>query len=331
VWFEKLTGFQEESPEQVYKNISIDGKLLKSHINGKEYAYGLLETPNLAELRKRANYSTNLTKKTSICELVADVQQLHNEESNTDSLFQVASQFNLLEMVSPEVTPEEGVEGYEDDFTQGPACAIAAGAGTIYRNYFVDVNGKLGQTYNNQIDCLADIGIKLGNSNNSLWEMKNGYALVSKEGLITINNKIISSSKSEVDELRKMLRIGIQWGTEITLNDCKHTVSQVYCSALPIGYLQYPLELWDSFAKVILEALYEATICVGILNFRKTGNNKVYLTLVGGGVFGNKTEWIIDAIKRSLNLYSHTGLDIIIVSHKYSNLHVKELIDEIRS
>ena len=327
MWFEKLTGFPEESPEQVHKNISIDGKLLKSHINGKEYAYGLLETPSLAELRKRATYNTNFTKTTSIHEVVADVQQLHTEKSNTDSLFQVASQFNLLEMVSPDVTPEEGVDGYEYDFTQGPACAIAAGAGTIYRNYFVDVNGQVGQTYNNQIDCLLDIGIKLGNSNNSLWEMKNGYALVSKKGLIKINNKISSYSKSEIDELRKMLRIGIQWDTEITLDDSKHTVSQIYCSALPIGYLQYPLELWGSFAKIILEALYEATICVGILNFRKTGNNKVYLTLVGGGAFGNKTEWIIDAIKRSLNLYSHTGLDIIIVSHKYPNSHVKEIIN----
>ncbi len=327
MWFEKLTGFLEESPEQVHKNISIDGKLLKSHINGKEYAYGLLETPSLAELKKRANYNRNFTKTTSIREVVADVQQLHTEKSNTDSLFQVASQFNLLEMISPDVTPEDGVDGYEYDFTQGPACAIAAGAGTIYRNYFVDVNGKVGQTYNNQIDCLADMGRKLGNSNNSLWEMKNGYALVSKEGLIKINNKISSYSKLEIDELRKMLRIGIQWDTEITLDNSQHTVSQIYCSALPIGYLQYPLELWANFAKIILEALYEATMCVGILNFRKTGNNKVYLTLVGGGAFGNKTEWIIDAIKRSLNLYSHTGLDIIIVSHKYSNSYVKEIIN----
>jgi hypothetical protein len=39
-------------------------------------------------------------------------------------LFQVASQFNLLEMVSFSVTPEQGVTGYESHHTQGPAGAV---------------------------------------------------------------------------------------------------------------------------------------------------------------------------------------------------------------
>lgn len=47
------------------------------------------------------------------------------------SLFQVASQFNVLEMVSPDVGPEAGVTIYENDHTQGPACAIACPAGTV--------------------------------------------------------------------------------------------------------------------------------------------------------------------------------------------------------
>ena len=46
---------------------------------------------------------------------------------------------------------------YENDLTQGPACALATGAATVYRNYFVHVNGKSGQTTNNQINTLIDI------------------------------------------------------------------------------------------------------------------------------------------------------------------------------
>ncbi len=38
MWYEKLTGFREESPEQVRENISVNGDLLKSHINGMEYS-----------------------------------------------------------------------------------------------------------------------------------------------------------------------------------------------------------------------------------------------------------------------------------------------------
>jgi len=326
MWFEALTGFREESPKQVRENMSVDGNLLKSHINGKEYVCGLLETPSLAELRYRVNHSKNNSGKISVREIIANVQQLHIDESNAGSLFQVASQFNLLEMVSPDVTPEHGVGRYEHDRTQGPACAIAAGAGTIYRNYFVNVNGEQGQTSENQIDCLADIGTKLGNSDNHLWEMRNGYALASEEGLTEITNKIKSASESEIDGLRKLLRIGIQWNTEVTLSNSKHTVTQAYCSALPVAYSQQSSERWASFAQIILEASYESTICTGILNSMKTGNSKVYLTLIGGGAFGNERTWIINAIKRSLELYQHIDLDVVIVSHGYSNSHVQELI-----
>jgi hypothetical protein len=58
----------------------------------------------------------------------------------------------------------------------------------------------------------------------------------------------------------------------------------------------------------------------------KTGNNKVYLTLIGGGAFGNEGTWITNAIKRALELYRHIELDVVIVSHGHSNSHVQELI-----
>jgi len=44
----------------------------------------------------------------------------------------------------------------------------------------------------------------------------------------------------------------------------------------------------------------------------------LYLTLIGGGAFGNERPWILNAINRSLNLYKHAGLDVIIVSYGHS-------------
>ena len=211
MWFETLTGFPEESPQQVRENITVDGQALTSHVNGKVLVYGQLETPTLAELRERVHASGHTSGKISVREVVANVQHLHTNVSNAGSLFQVASQFNLLEMVSPNVTPERGVGIYEHDRTQGPACAIAAGAGTIYRNYFAIVNGQTGQSANNQIDCLADIGAALGNTESRLWEMRNGYALASQGGLAEIAHRLQASSESELDRLRQLLRIGIQW------------------------------------------------------------------------------------------------------------------------
>src|SRR5262249_8695313 len=156
-------------------------------VNGRTFVCGELETPSLAELRRRVKSRGNLGKLAGR-EAVANVGHLHASESNANSVFQVASQFNLLEMVSPSITPEHGVEIYEKHHTQGPACAISAGAGTIYTNYFAPVNGQVGQSARNQIDCLKDVGLALGNSRGRLWEMRNGYALLSGEGLRLIAN-----------------------------------------------------------------------------------------------------------------------------------------------
>lgn len=328
MWFETLTGFTEESPQQVRANLTVDGNALKSRVNGKVLICGELETPSLAELRGRVRSGGHNLGKILVREVVADVKQLHADESNSGSLFQVASQFNLLEMVSPSVTPEHGVGIYENDRTQGPACAVAAGAGTIYRNYFASVNGETGQSAGNQLDCLADVGKALGNSESRLWEMRNGYALASHSGLVEISNRLRAASESELDELRRLLRIGIQWNTQVTLNDSEHRVSQAYCSALPVAYSQHPPSLWAKFARLVLEASYEATICAAILNSVRNGNNRLFLTLLGSGAFGNETDWIIGAIKRALNLYKHADLDVAIVSYGSSKHYIRQLVNQ---
>ena len=137
-------------------------------------------------------------------------------------------------MVSPSVTPESGIGTYENDRTQGPACAIACGAGTIYRNYFAEVNGRVGQSAHNQIDCIHDLGIALGNSDGRLWEMRNGYALASADGLRMISERLSNGDESDRDTLREKLRIGIHWDTQVTIGEASHTVTQAYCSALPV-------------------------------------------------------------------------------------------------
>jgi hypothetical protein len=327
-WFEVLTGFREKSPSQVRKNITVEGDTLTSLVNRKAFTCGRLEIPSLGELRNRVGCSRHTIGRLSVREVVADVLELHANASNAGCLFQVASQFNLLEMLSPKVTPERGVGIYENDFTQGPTCAIAAGAGTIYRNYFAIADGHVGQSARRQIDCLADIGIALGNFEERLWEMKNGYALALREGLIEISKRLDASSETELDQLRQLLRIGVQWNTQVTIEDSKHTVTQAYCSALPVAYSNHSPDLWEDFARLVLDASYEATICTAILNSLSTGNNRVYLTLLGGGAFGNKINWITEGIKRALKLYEDWNLEVAIVSHGSSKQHVRQLVDQ---
>ncbi|PSB39339.1 hypothetical protein C7B81_01445 [Aphanothece cf. minutissima CCALA 015] len=328
MWFEALTGLAETSPQDVRQQISLEGECLRSHANGRILVCGRLETPSLAELRERVASIGYPSGKLTVRELVANVQHLHADELNANALFQVASQFNLLEMVSPDVTPERGVGIYEHDHTQGPACAMAAGAGTIFRNYFADVNGQTGQSADNQLDCLADLGIALGNAEGRLWEMRNGYPLASQAGLVEMAERLTSADEAERDGWRQLLRIGIQWRTQVTLKECTHLVSQAYGSALPVAYSRHPSNLWAPFARLILEASYEATICTAILNSAQHGSNRLFLTLLGGGAFGNESDWILAGIQRALNLYRNVDLDVAIVSYGASRPPVRRLASQ---
>ena len=47
-WFTKLTGIEEESPEQVRRELFIEGDQIVCP-DGKRFAFGRLETPELAD------------------------------------------------------------------------------------------------------------------------------------------------------------------------------------------------------------------------------------------------------------------------------------------
>jgi hypothetical protein len=333
MWFAELTGFAEDSASIYARLCYVDGVLV-NQLTGQRLICGELSTPSLAQLRAAAakdllaGVSAAPADGLQLSECVADVQQLHRDPANAGALFQVASQFNLLEMVSPVVSPENGISDYQYDRTQGPACAIACGAGTIYRNYFVEIAGKPGQTRHRQLDMLADIGQALGNQHASLWRMQNGYALPTTHGLSQVDELLRNCDAQQLDTLRALLRIGLQRHTQVTLPNCSHLVTQAYCSALPVAYCAFDSALWARFARLVLDAAYEATLAAAVVNARQTGHNKVYLTLLGGGAFGNKTEWISSAMLRALALYRAAPLNVQVVSYGCSKPEVRQLIED---
>ena len=327
MWFQNLTGFQEEHPEQVRINLELEGEYVYSKVNGKKYKHGRLEIPMLSELIQTCPNPNDYSNNISINEAIGNVQDFHVGYEN--AMFQAASQFNLLEMVNPDVTPEMGVSIYELDFTQGPACAIACGAGTIYRNYFVPIENQIGQTKTKQVDCLDEIGKALNNSELQLWKMRNGYAFLENEGLKTISDCLTKLSDEAYQKLKGKLKIGLQWNTEVTVKHGGHLVSQAYCSALPIGYGNIPVEKWKEFATLILDAAYEATFYAALRNYEITGNENLFLTLVGGGVFGNPQQWIFNAIAKSILKFRSTPLKVKVVSYGKSNLELRSFLEEL--
>jgi hypothetical protein len=243
----------------------------------------------------------------------------------------VASQFNLLEMVSPTITPEQGVTRYQHDHTQGPACAIAAGAATIYRNYFAPVDGGDGQTWERQFDGLVDLGEAIGGALNlpvaALWSMQNGYALCTRAGLDAIAEYLDALQPEQVDTLRGKLCIGMHRDVEVTDAAGAHRplVSQAFCSALPVAYIRVPASHWEPLASLVLEAAYEATMLAGVLNAQRGASNVVLLTLLGGGAFGNQDKWIHAAITRALMIMREADLDVRLVSYGTPSVEITQL------
>jgi hypothetical protein len=324
-WFERITGFKESGYDETRDRLSIVDGRLHSSGSSRTWGVGRLETPSLAGLRQRTAGLRHDQGNTLVSVVRGDVRRMHSDPANVGALFQVASQFNLLEMVSDAVTPEQGVTRYQWDGTQGPACAMAAGAGTIYRNYFAHVGGQSGQREDRQIDCLQDIGQALGNDQGRLWRMRNGYCLTTEAGLATVDEQLAAMDEAQLDDLRGRLRIGVHWDVEVTDEGAGHRVSQVYCSALPVSYnrIRRP-ESWARFASLVLEAAYEATLLAALLNRREFESPVVYLTLLGGGAFGNDWSWISRALRRAVLSVQGAGLEVRIVSYSTPS---RDLVD----
>ena len=151
-----------------------------------------------------------------------------------------------------------GISIYVYDKTQGPACSIACGPGTAYRNFCVDVRGERGQRRDRQINNLADVSNFLGNEKDRYFQVRNGYVFAEDAGLEALN-KILETKDG--DEIGQQLRIGVQSDTQVTscswgseeVKDATQTVTQVFGSALSVAYSGNPPHLW-SFAQLAAPA-----------------------------------------------------------------------------
>lgn len=350
-WFSLLFGFSEASWAEVERWLAVvpseggSGHQLVSRVNGASYSVGTFSTPMLREMRSRVD-EFSLPGRLTVTNECGDVAAKHGE--NMYSTFQVASQFNCLEFAEPLVVPEDGVTGYSRDRTQGPACSIACGPATVYRNNFVqlmrvdEIEGGYisqqgcrtlevphrGQTRGRMINNLVNVSKVLGNLHGSMFAVQGGYTQ-SDESRLAVLNATISKLQAEgsSDDVRAALRVGVHedvqvtssnWGQQLLGEGC--TVTQVFGSACAVSYsVGTKLESWEQFAILILEASYEATLCAALLTAQRhpaePGARRVFLTSLGGGVFGNPMEWIVAAMRRACDRYKDYDLDVRVVTY----------------
>lgn len=341
-WFTQLFGFKEGKYEDTQQRLQLkpgpDGRHTIEGENGRVYKVGRFWTPSLAELEEEASRKGGmqaLAGKLRVRNVLGDVSGKHAEAENLHATFQVASQFNCLEFVGPNVKPEHGITGYMNDRTQGPACSITCGPATAYRNYFAEVDGAIGQRADRQIDNLRDVSAKIGNvPDGRYYRVIGGYTMAETEGLRRMSKHMNSLSKEQFNEIRRSLRIGVQEDVQVTatnwgrnqLKHDDHTVTQVFGSACSVSYSRNSPDVWAPFGRMVLSASYEATLWVTLLSALRHGGNdpklktcpgprRVYLTCLGGGVFGNPMEWITDAMEEAFSKFENVDLEVCIVTY----------------
>lgn len=327
-WFERLFGFEEGDWASTQRAFHLEGSRLRSRVNGRTFAIGTFSTPSLAWLRAQTDGAA-AGRLELRHEVIGDVLELHARPENRDAVFQVASQFNCLEFAGPEVVPEDGVTGYAFDPTQGPACSLAAAAATVVRNYFADVGGVPGQTRERQLDNLDALAQQLG-ERGAYWDVVNGYTR-SDEARLERLRAVLDGRDREA--LLGAVKVGLHRDVEVTFAT-RYTepaepthVTQVFCSALSCGYTRVGLDHWEPLATLVLDAAYEATLRAAVL----AGQRRVWLTLLGGGAFGNRREWITSAIGRALARMERVDLEVCMAHHRGRSAIVEAEIDRARA
>jgi hypothetical protein len=134
---------------------------------------------------------------------------------------------------------------------------------------------------------------------------------------MAIDTHLRTADGATVDALRALLRVGLHWQVEVTdaPGPVRPAVSQAFCSALPVSYTRIAAAPWAAFARLVLEAAYEATLLAGVLHAQRGGSNVVLLTSLGGGAFGNDEHWIDAAMRRALERAVDCDLDVRLVSY----------------
>jgi nicotinic acid mononucleotide adenylyltransferase len=360
-WFSEVFGFDETSfvSQKGSFNVKKNPKPTESEhilmtVKGTEIDIGVFRYMSVEDLLKTATSNPSAMsvfgfdqKNLKYFTMTSPAHVVHMTPGYSGSIFQVASQFNALEMASPELTPQQGITNYWNDKTQGPACAMVCPLGTLYRNYFcmpdtgnpledksVNGNPQTGTpaggkgTGNNQINTLTDLE-KVDKCFENLT-FRNGYIFVNDKAQLDAINKYLSTPDNFWKAMMAIKYV-IQEDTpvvDVTTSGGKildQIVSQIYCSAYPVAYstsgtTNVPDTSAADYAllsSMILHAVYYSTLAYAVTRITPDETRKkVFLTKVGGGVFGNDVSLIDNAIYNALRHFTAYPIDVYIVDYK---------------
>ena len=98
----------------------------------------------------------------------------------------------------------------------------------------------------------------------------------------------------------------------------EHLVTQIFGAACPVAYNDHiDACAWKELAMLVLKASYEAALWGALEQMKFYGgahaSNKIFLTLLGDGVFGNDIFWIAQSLEWALQKFTRKVLEVYIV------------------
>ena len=285
---------------------------------GQTWCAGRFETPSIRELRARCTASAAGAAGSGRLKLwvldgaspATDIGSLQATSSER-TLFQVASQFNCLESPGPAVT---SVYNYFSDPTQGPRASISAFPATLLRHYRAPADGGgrfVQETDGRQIDLLAD-ALGPGVCRNGYFTGRHGDGQGTLDALADRFDRI----RVGVHDAAQVV-LGYDWAGEVEGSESRR-IAQVFTSTVAGGGYGGERALGAAFREVcrqLLRAAYLGTL----LAAASLGRDRVVLTLIGGGVFGNPVSLILEAIAWAMDEVGRSlAKDLCVVVNGYN-------------
>uniref|UniRef100_A0A6B2L562 Uncharacterized protein n=1 Tax=Arcella intermedia TaxID=1963864 RepID=A0A6B2L562_9EUKA len=258
-----------------------------------------------------------------------DVGYLQSLPEFRDAVFQVASNFNVVEGMSEFLPPnfKSFTENYYKDRTQGPAASISAGPAAIVRVhapfYSPDTPpDKWNQDESHQVELLKNL--------EEYYPVHNGYVLY-ENGILSEGYKKFPEYQSKgYHKLLVTGFVGFHSSVQVTTGlryypngekrpkkrsaddeeedepddsllqiqkDPKQVVHQVFTAATNLNQGRSGPRNKNSpnsatKGKMVLDLGYQGTYLAALAAEKKI----LVLTLIGGGAFGNEKEWIYQSI-----------------------------------
>eukprot|EP00923_Selenidium_pygospionis_P028047 GHVN01050608.1.p1 GENE.GHVN01050608.1~~GHVN01050608.1.p1 ORF type:complete len:728 (+),score=78.15 GHVN01050608.1:229-2412(+) len=320
--FRSTFGFEEESgsdeafertKETLRKRVAADVvqldhifekqcKLLRpAHQSDQLINFGWFAQKSVEELHKIAKRLNEKTlsvdqSRMRFYNAVGDIFEMHKTSCQLEgAVVQVASIFRK---------PIDSFKPYYDhyDSHQGSPCALATMGATALRIYLSGDEAT--------VDCMKEA--------NLISRMSGLY-----ENPITDNVRIGIHSTAGIT-------------TPLNLTRRERFVHHALCSAVPVK--DYPSPYIEPIAREVLIGVYKATLLLGAINFLRAkaagpivNQDKVFLTLVRGGIGEDKVAWITESLKIAVESVNELKLplQVTMVHHRKMNPEVKSAVDNL--